>query len=159
MVADYLTKWDFNGGFRKGELVILGGRRSGMSFFAKERLDALMKMPLIQPGDFDDGRTLKMTVLKERVPVNAKYLWKLNSMMFSEWAIAGPVVYKDGEPLFTRHKIHLEMLKFYRDIDDVIYIESIVRSHVEDYKQHPLLTLKKLEQLLSQYVSKRKRAK
>lgn len=72
MVADYLTKLDFNGGFRKGELVILGGSRgSGMSFFAKENLDALMKMPLIQHGDFDDGRTLKMTVLKARKPVNA----------------------------------------------------------------------------------------
>jgi len=72
MVADYLTKLDFNGGFRKGELVILGGSRgSGTSFFAKERLDALMKMPLIQHGDFDDGHTLKMTMLKKRVPVNA----------------------------------------------------------------------------------------
>lgn len=72
MVADYLTKLVPAGGFRKGELVIMGAScRSGMSMFATHGLEALMKMPLIQSGDFDDGRTLKMTVLKARKPVNA----------------------------------------------------------------------------------------
>lgn len=75
-------------------------------------------------------------------------------MIFSsipEWAIAGPVVYKDGEPLFIRHKIHQEMSKHYSDLEDVIYIESIVRKHVEDYKVTSDTTLNKLLQLLANY--------
>lgn len=77
MVADYLTKLDFNGGSRKGELIIIGSSSgSGRHFFAKQSIDALIKMPLIkmplvQHGDFEDGNTLKMTMLKKRVSMNA----------------------------------------------------------------------------------------
>lgn len=51
-----------------------------------------------------------------------------------EWAIAGPVVYKDGEPMFTRHKIHKMMSSWYSDMDDVVIGESIVRKYVEKFE-------------------------
>lgn len=51
-----------------------------------------------------------------------------------EWAIAGPVVCKDGEPIFTRHKIHKMMSPKYSDMDDVVIGESIVRKYVEKFQ-------------------------
>lgn len=52
-----------------------------------------------------------------------------------DWLIAGPVVFDKGKPLFERHQIHLTMCMYYRDIDDVLYIESIVRKFVDDYEK------------------------
>lgn len=66
-----------------------------------------------------------------------------------DWLIAGPVVCKDNVPIFTRHQIHFDMCKHYSDIDDVIYIENIVRNYVMEYKENKEKTVEKLLTILS----------
>ena len=58
-----------------------------------------------------------------------------------DWAIAGPVVYKDGKPIFERHQIHQAMARHYSYVEDAIAVESFVREHVDDYVQNPEKTL------------------
>ena len=65
-----------------------------------------------------------------------------------EWAIAGPVVYDSDAPIFVRHQIHKEMSRYYRDIDDILFIESIVRKYVADFKKSQLTTIDQLKSLL-----------
>jgi hypothetical protein len=61
-----------------------------------------------------------------------------------EWAIAGPVVSNNGAPIFERHKIHKALSDYYRNIDDVLLIESVVRQYVPAYLCSPQETIKKL---------------
>ncbi len=75
-------------------------------------------------------------------------------MKFSElpdWAIAGPVVYKDDKPLFVRHQIHKGICYEYRNLDDVIYIESIVRKYTDMHVEKPEYTLDVLKTLLAHH--------
>lgn len=61
-----------------------------------------------------------------------------------DWLIAGPVVCKDNVPIFTRHQIHLDLSKHYVDLDDVLFIEGIVRDYVTDYKENKVKTIEEL---------------
>jgi hypothetical protein len=65
----------------------------------------------------------------------------MNFSELPEWAIAGPVVCKDGKLLFERHQIHQAMTKHYNSLNDAIVVESFVREHVDDYVQNPEKTL------------------
>jgi len=66
-----------------------------------------------------------------------------------EWAIAGPVVCQDGEPIFTRHKIHKMMSRRYSDMDDVVIGESIVRKYVEKFELCQLNACEQMEREIS----------
>ena len=73
-------------------------------------------------------------------------------MIFEEipdWLIAGPVVCKDNVPIFTRHQIHSDLCKHYSDIDDIIYIENMVRIYVPQYKENKEKTIEKLLTMMS----------
>ena len=66
-----------------------------------------------------------------------------------DWLIAGPVVCKDNVPIFTRHQIHSDLCKYYSDVDDVIYIENMVRLYVTEYKENKEKTIEKLLTMMS----------
>lgn len=66
-----------------------------------------------------------------------------------DWLIAGPVVRKDNVPIFTRHQIHSDLSKHYVDLDDVIYIENVVRNYVTQYKENKEKTIEKLLTMMS----------
>lgn len=68
----------------------------------------------------------------------------MNFKDLPDWLIAGPVVYKDNVPIFTRHQIHQDLCKHYKDWDDVIYIENIVRLYVDNYKLNKQITIELL---------------
>lgn len=73
----------------------------------------------------------------------------MNFEEIPDWLIAGPVVCKDNVPIFTRHQIHSDMCKHYSDVDDVIYIENMVRLYVTEYKENKEKTIEKLLTILS----------